>query len=405
MEQVPKSLLKTRQYALYWISSLFSNIGTWMQQVAQPWVILSLSHSSFFVGLDSFIMNAPGWVFTLWGGSLADRFDRKKIVLICQTIQFLFVFNLFVFILFGWIKIWIILASSLVIGITDSLSMPAFQSIIPSLVKDKEVSKAVALNSIQFNLSRILGPAVAGIMIATYGAAVCYGANLISFLPFFLSLYWIYPRKAAAVNSDQAHASPLGTIQFKKIISERKFQAPLLSVLVITLLCNPLIIFCSVLIKDVYHGGSHELGWAMSSFGVGGVLGGMVASLLSDRISESRRVANFTAIFLGLILILLAFVPSLIVFYLFLAFAGVALTLANTWNNTQLQTTATNQARGHIISLFQLALHGGMSVGSLLTGVVAAQFGIQKAICANGVLAICFQLLIIYFYKEKERKR
>ncbi len=168
LEKSPKSFLKTRLYALYWMSSLLSNIGTWMQQVAEPWVVLSLSNSPFWVGLDSFAMNAPSLIFTLFGGILADRFDRKKIVLLFQTIQWLCILIMLTLLILGWLKVWMIVLISFLIGLTDSLSMPSFQTIIPSIVDEKEIPKALSLNSTQFNLSRILGPAIAGVVIAKY---------------------------------------------------------------------------------------------------------------------------------------------------------------------------------------------------------------------------------------------
>lgn len=392
------NLLHTKRYALFWVSSLFSNIGTWMQQVAQPWLILSISHSSFWVGLDSFFMNAPSWIFTLWGGYLADRFDRKKIVLVCQSFQFFWIVLLFTLIVLGKIKIWIILVSSLLIGISDSLSMPAFQSIIPSLVSKDEVSEAVALNSIQFNLSRVLGPVLAGIVIAGYGVSVCYGANLISFIPFFLSLYFIYPRggfkKIHETNSDQS--TPL-LKQFKNILLVRTYQAPLLTVFVSSMFCSPLLTFCPVIVKNVFHGNAHDLGWSMTAFGAGGVVGGIIISVLNKKITGSKYFSNIVAIFLGAIIVLVTMSPSLLILDLFLLIAGAALIVTNITSNSNLQKSAGDQIRGRVVSLFQMALHSGISLGSLLTGSASSKFGIIPVLIFNGILAALFQLTILNF--------
>ncbi len=206
-----KSFFKSGRYGLFWISSLFSNIGTWMQQVAQPWVVLSLSNSPFWVGLDSFALNAPGWLFTLWGGLLADRYERRKTVLFFQSIQFLCVLAMVFLLVMGWLEVWMIVVISFLVGLTDSLSMPSFQSIIPSLVAHEDIHRAVSLNSTQFNLSRILGPAIAGVVIVRYGAIVCFSANAVSYIPFFLSLYFIYPRGGlnvkARANRDETSAA------------------------------------------------------------------------------------------------------------------------------------------------------------------------------------------------------
>jgi len=401
--EAPSNLLRTKRYALYWVSSLFSNIGTWMQQVAQPWVILNISHSAFWVGMDSFVMNAPGWVFTLWGGILADRLDRKKIVLICQSIQFICVLLLLALLMLGKIQIWIILVSSFFIGVTDSLSMPAFQSIIPSIVNEKDVPRAIALNSIQFNLSRILGPALAGIVIAAYGASICYGANLISYIPFFLSLYWIYPKAGFKKEVDIGVLVPSGN-QFKQILTDRTYQYPLITIFVTTLFCSPLITFCPVIVKDVFHGDAHDLGWSMTAVGIGGVLGGIVTSLLPARMSASQSYANALAVLLGLSLVVLLTIPSLLFFDSLIVFAGAALTMSNTTNNSILQRSAHNHIRGQVMSLFQTALHGGMSVGSLVMGMMASGFGIRNALFINGVIAVILQLGILYFYRKSKKR-
>src|SRR5262249_378329 len=142
------SLLRSRRYALFWASSLLSNIGTWMQQIAQPWVMLSMTNSPFWVGIDSFALNAPGWLFTLWGGVIADRVDRRRLVLYCQFVQFAGVLTLFLLLISGRLQVWKIVAISFLVGTTDALSMPAFQSIIPSLVSREEMPRAISLNSL-----------------------------------------------------------------------------------------------------------------------------------------------------------------------------------------------------------------------------------------------------------------
>ena len=395
---IKKDLLHTKRYILFWFSSLFSNIGTWMQQVAQPWLILSTGHSSFWVGLDSFLMNAPAWIFTLPGGFLADRFDRKKIVLLCQSLQFICILSLLIFLIVGKIKIWIILVSSLIIGITDSLSMPAFQSIIPSLVAKERLSKAVALNSIQFNLSRILGPGFAGVLIAAYGVAICYGINLLSFVPFFMSLYFIYPKYKIKEKMITASSKKNSTkSEFKELIDGHNNLAPLLTVLVTGIFCGPILTFCPSMVKEFFHGGIREIGWSMTSFGLGGVIGGIMASAVINKMSESDFFPNIVALILTVIVFFLNWSTTLFVFNIFLFMIGMFLTLTNISCNTNLQKRILDSSRGKIVSLFQMALHTGISVGSLLTGTLSVHFGIKSTIIINGTLAFITQAFLIYF--------
>ena len=159
-------------------------------------VDLDLSGSSFLLGLDAFAMDAPVWILTLLGGVLADRRDRRRVIFFFQAIQMLCPILLVLLILTGTIHVWIIIGLSLVVGITDALSMPAFQSIVPSIVAPKQIGTAIALNSTQFNLSRVLGPAIAGVLMARYGPGLVLWGNALSYIPLLLTVYWIQvPRK------------------------------------------------------------------------------------------------------------------------------------------------------------------------------------------------------------------
>jgi predicted MFS family arabinose efflux permease len=390
------SLLRSKRYGLFWVSSLFSNMGTWMQQLAQPWIILSLNPSSFWVGIDSFALNAPGWIFTLWGGLLADRFERKRIILFFQSVQALCVLTLLLLLLLGHLKIWMILVISFLIGTTDAFSVPALQSIIPSLVKSRDIPRAVALNSAQFNLSRVVGPALAGFMIATYGAITCVGANLFSYLPFFLSIYWIYPRQAPKIVHSRSAESVQTGNQFLAILQDQHFQAPLISMFVTALFCSQLITFCSVIIKDVFHAGAAELGWSTAAFGLGGVIGAVIFSLMAGGVLGTRKAAVLVAAGLGGIVALVAAAPSVIFLDVCLFFAGLTLTLSNTSVNSNLQISATNAMRGQVASMCQLAVRGGISVGGLFTGTMTAKLGAREAFLINGILALLLQLLVFY---------
>ncbi len=152
------SLLWTRRFGTFWFASLLSNIGTWAQQVAEPWLLLSIGATPFLLGLDSFMMNAPVLLLTLAGGALADRADRRRVIAWFQSIQMLCPTLVVVLLLGGSIRAWIIIALSLVVGVTDALSMPSFQSIVPSIVPRERIGQGLALNSTQFNLSRFSGP-------------------------------------------------------------------------------------------------------------------------------------------------------------------------------------------------------------------------------------------------------
>ncbi len=391
------NLLKTKRYILFWISSLFSNMGTWMQQIAEPWLVLSISQSALWVGLDSFALNAPGWIFTLWGGVLADRKDRKRIILFFQGAQWLCVLALVILLLVGWLKVWMIVVISFFVGLTDSLSMPSFQSIIPSLVSSKDIPRAVAFNSAQFNLSRVIGPAVAGIVIARYGVVACFGANAISYLPFFLSVYWIYPKGVVKTEKNSPATQPVSHIlEYKKILKLREVRLPLFTILVTSLFCAPLITFAPVIIKDVFHSGVGGFGWAMAAFGVGGILGAGTSLIPLPELFKRDKLSMISAVLLSFIIICVAYNRSEFFLILLLIFSGALLTVANVSANSFLQQTAGSHSLGRMASLYQLALHGGVSIGALMTGFTVNQLGISNALMLNGSAAVVLQILILW---------
>ena len=188
------SLLRTRRFGTFWFASLLSSIGTWAQLVAQPWLLLSLGASSFVLGLDTFAMGAPVFLLTLMGGLLADRGDRRHVIALFQSIQMLCPALIVVLLMAGTVRPWMIVSLSLVVGITDALSMPSFQTIVPSIVEGPRLPLGIALNSTQLNLSRILGPACAGILMASVGAAGAFAVSAASYVPFILVALWILPR-------------------------------------------------------------------------------------------------------------------------------------------------------------------------------------------------------------------
>ncbi len=393
--QAPKSFFRSSRYILFWLSSLFSNMGTWMQQVAQPWVILSLNNSPFWVGVDSFAMNAPGWIFTLWGGVLADRFDRKKTILFFQAIQFLCVSTMILLLVMGWLKIWMIVLISFLIGLTDSLSMPSFQSIIPSIVDKKDIHQAISLNSTQFNFSRILGPAIAGVIIVKYGAVACFSANAVSYLPFFLSLYFIYPK--SKIKREPIEAKPIQQFkEFRKLLSNPDVHFPLMKTLFTGIFCAPIVAFCAVLIKNGFHKEVETYGASMGALGIGGLIGATLSFITLPQTWKLNKVASVASILLGIIILLVSLNQSFILLIILLILAGAGLTASNIAVNSFLQENTTNNFRGRIVSFFQLALSGGISIGALLTGFTVSRFGISNAFFFNGTLAILIQSFLLW---------
>jgi predicted MFS family arabinose efflux permease len=387
------SLLGTRRFGTFWFASLLSSIGTWAQQVAEPWLLLTLGASSFLIGLDSFAMNAPIWLLTLAGGALADRSDRRRVITLFQSIQMLCPTAIVVLLIVGSVKPWMIIALSVVVGVTDALSMPSFQSIVPSIVTRDQIGAGLALNSTQFNLSRILGPSIAGVLMSSVGAMACFVVSALSYVPFIGVAIWILPRWSPPPPSAAAPPRRNLFAGIGAILRQRHLRGALLSVLATGILCGPLITFTPVLVKQVFQGSAAHFSAAVVAFGAGGLLG--AAGLLSVAASvDRRRLSAGFAIALGATLILTALNPWFWGVLPLLALAGASMTVSNTAANSLLQATASPHLLGQTVSLYMLAMRGGISVGALLTGAAVSLLGVQRALLINGVAAMVVQVVV-----------
>ena len=331
-------LLATRRFGTFWFSSLLSSIGTWAQQVAEPWLLLSLGASSFVIGLDSFAMNAPVMLLTLVGGVLADRADRRKVIAFFQSLQMLCPVIIVALLITGRVQIWIIIVLSVVVGITDALSMPSFQSIVPAIVKHEEIGAGLALNSTQFNLSRVLGPSIAGLLISSVGALSCFVVSAVSYIPFIGVALWILPRGApprtAGATRDRKLFAGVGAV-----LREKHLRGALLTVLTTSVLCAPLVTFSPVLVKEAFQGDASRFSITVAAFGVGGVLGA-IALLGIPAAADRRRISAVLALVCGATLVLLALSPWFWGAVALFALAGAAQTISNTAANTLVQVTA-----------------------------------------------------------------
>jgi predicted MFS family arabinose efflux permease len=372
---------------------LLSSIGTWAQQVAEPWLLLSLGASSFSLGLDSFAMNAPVWLLTLVGGALADRADRRRVIALFQSIQMLCPAAIVALLITGGIRPWIIIVLSAVVGVTDALSMPSFQSIVPSIVKRDEIGTGLALNSTQFNLSRILGPSIAGVLMASVGAMACFVISAASYVPFIGVALWILPRRTSALSGSDAPVRGRLVGGIGEILREPHQRGALLTVLATGALCGPLITFSPMLVREVFHGSAGYFSAAVASFGLGGLLGA-VALLSVPPSVDRRRLSSGFALGCGAVLMLIALDPWFWGLPLLLAFAGASMTVSNTAANSLLQVSASPRLLGQTVSLYMLAMRGGISVGALLTGATVTLLGVRHALLADGVAAAIVQLAV-----------
>ena len=381
-------LLLTRRFGTFWLASLLSNIGTWAQQVAQPWLLLSLGASPWLLGLDSFALGGPGLLLTLLGGVLADRADRRRLIAVLQSIQMLCPLLIVGLLLHGSIQPWVIVALSLVVGVTDALSMPSFQTIVSTLVDRRQLPTGIALNTTQFNLSRILGPSLAGVLMASIGAAGAFAVSAASYLPFIAVALWILPRATVrAVAPAEGGGDGQLLAGARAVLAQPALRGAVLTVLVGSLLCSPLLTFCPVLVRTVFQADVAQFSLTVSAFGLGGLLGGLLLMAV-DPARDRRPLASWAASGFAAVVLLSALNPWGWALPLLFVAGGLAMTAANASANAWLQSQAPAAIRGQTVSLFMLAMRGGTALGGLLTGLTVSTWGVREALALNGLLAL-----------------
>jgi MFS family permease len=378
--------LTHRNFRLLWMGALTSSIGTWMQKVAQAWLIVTLTDKStapFYLGLDSFAGELPILLFTLIGGVVADRRDRRHMMLTSQTVQMIVAFILAGLVYADVITIWMVVTLSFISGCGQAFGGPAYQSLIPTLVGKEHLPNAVALNSIQFNLARVIGPIVAGAALASLGMVACYGLNGISFL-FVI---------AAILALRDVHVPPMATESMvdqmkgglRYVRDSRNLIAVMAIGFIVAFLGFPLLTFLPVITKDVFGRDVDFYSWLMTFAGAGAVTGALVVAY----IGKHRHIGKLLLIFLGLFgtamaLFSLSRTPALTAAILFIA--GSLLVMCTSLTTSLAQLLAPAELRGRVVSIYMLAFRGGSPLGGLASGWLVTQVGsAPKVLMVNGI--------------------
>src|ERR1700686_1685159 len=285
-----------RDFRLMWICACTSSIGTWMQIVAQGWLIYRLSHSGFLLALDQFLGGLPIFLFSLIGGVVADRMERRKILLGSQYVQMATAGILTILVATGRVHVWHILCLSFISGFAQAFGGPAYQALIPTLVEKEDMPNAIALNSIQFNVAVMVGPALAGQALAKLGEKWCFGLNALSFLAPIISLSIISARFLPAKTAETMFSSLKQGIKFVR--KQGSMEALILLAFCMTALSMPMRTYIPVFVKDIFHRGPETFGNLLSAMGIGSICGSLTVAGM-DNIPNKGRLALISLISLG----------------------------------------------------------------------------------------------------------
>jgi predicted MFS family arabinose efflux permease len=391
---VPRSYLRRMFSALHypdfrllWLGAFTSTTGTWMQTVAQGWVVLQMTNSAFLLGVDGFLATGPMLLFSLFGGVVADRFERRRIMLWSQYLQMSFAFILALLIYFGQIKVWHIFLISFLTGSAQSFSGPAYISLLPLLVKREDVPNAIAMNSMQFNLARVVGPVLAGFAFAAFGAAICFLLNGVSFIAVILALMAI---RTPQINSKEEQGSIFGDMRagFEFVMRRRTLLLLTFLAFTATFLGMPMVTFMPVVARSIFHLNASGYAWMMTVYGLGSVMGALI---VAATVHTVRKGSLALILQLGFAVLIIAFgvARSLPLSLAIAFFAGACIVGVVSLYSSLVQLTTTDAMRGRVMSIFMLAFRGGMPLGNLIAGWVAQRWSITTALVMNGtVLAV-----------------
>jgi MFS family permease len=397
------SALNQRDFRVFWLGQLVSLIGTWMQRVGQAWLVLELTNSAFKLGLISSLQFTPVLLFAIPGGAIADRLSKRRVLMLTQTVLMLQALVLTILVWTGHIRYWHVAVLATVYGLAQSLDMPTRQAFITDLVGKSNLMNAIALNSAMFNSARLIGPAVAGLLIARYGLAQAFLLNTLSFMSVIGALATL---RTEGVSHESGRATFTerirGGIQYAvKTPLIRFILTLLLAVSFFVLNFNVLV---PLITKQVLHGGAGEFGWLMASLGGGAIVGGLtLAMVVRGRPPIALPVAAGLLVSAGTFG--LAFAPSFAIASATLVVMGVAQITFQATCNTLLQITAPDNLRGRVMSLYAVVFAGVTPFGALTIGWAAEALGTPAACALGGVGGLVSVGLLTILWRSQRATR
>jgi MFS family permease len=379
--------LRSRNYRLFYAGQGISLIGTWMQQVAMSWLVYRLTDSVFLLGMVAFAGQIPAFLLGPFAGVVSDRFNRHRTLILTQTLSLVQASTLAALVLTDHIAIWHILALSAFLGIINAFDIATRQAFVVELVEKREdLSNAIALNSSLFNLARLIGPAVAGVIIAAVGEGLVFGLNAASYLAVIFSLTQIRLRPFVP-SVEKRKVGQVLKEGFQYAFGFPPIRAVILQVALVSLFGMPFSVLMPAVARDILGGNANTLGFLMGASGVGALMGALYLASRQTVLGLGKIIIAATILF-GAGLMAFAFSQTLWLSLVLLLLAGFGMMVQMASNNTILQTIVDDDKRGRVMSFYSMAFMGMAPIGGLLAGAVAEQIGVTYTLFASGVLVI-----------------
>ncbi len=392
--------LRHRNFLLFWSGAFLSNTGTWMQAVAQGWLVLILKNSPFWLGLDAFMATAPGLLLTLAGGVFADLMDRRKLLIYTQIVAGLTALTLGVLVATHVVQVWMILCLSFVTGCCLAIAGPSYMALVFDLGDRDDLANAVALNSTQFQLARVLGPVFAGVGFKLFGLAGCFLANGLSYAAVVTGLRMV--RFDRPVKDENAPVRSLkdkrafiqDLVEGFRYVGNRPRVSMLLMISAVTSVFGaPYISMTPVFARDVFHLGETGLALLMGTAGAGALFGALFLAYLGDFRHKGWFVLGGDFAF-AVSLICFSLSTHIVVSLVFLFALGFGIVCSVAVSNTLLQKLVTDEMRGRVMSMFMLSFIGAMPIGNLIAGAASHRFGVQRTLATGGLIIAVFVAIL-----------
>ncbi|MBN2373158.1 MFS transporter [bacterium] len=379
--------LRYRNFRIFFYGQSVSLIGTWMQTIAMSWLVFRLTGSGFLLGLVGFSTQFPAFLMSPFAGVYVDRLNRRWLVIVAQTLAMIQAFILAFLTLTGAIKVWHIIILSIFLGVIYALDIPARQAFFVDIIEKRDdLGNAIALNSLIFNGARLVGPSIAGILIAVVGEGLCFFINGLSFLAVIISLL-VMKVKQAETNSRKRHFVKELREGFVYAFRLSAIRSVLIFLAVVSFAGLPYIVLMPIFAKDVLHGGPQTLGFLIAASGIGALCGAIYLASQKSVLGLGEVIAISTIIF-GIGLIAFSQSRIFLVSSFLLLFIGGGMMIFLVGSNIILQTIVDEDKRGRVMSFFTMAFMGMEPLGSLVAGSLSSAIGAPKTIMAGGIVCI-----------------
>ena len=393
--------LRHLNFRWFYLGQLLSLTGAWMQSTAQGWLVLELTDSAFLLGLMTAAGSVPVLLFTLYAGVAADRMDKRRIILTAQIAAAVLAITLAVLVDSGRVTYALVLAIAFLLGITQAFEVPTRQAFFVDLVGKRDLPNAIALNSTAFNATRVVGPAIAGFMIASVGIAACFYANAVSYLAVIAALLLIrlpqFQRPPQVTSTWEGLQEGFGFLR-----RERRASALIGLIAAISILAFPYAMLLPVFARDVLQVGPRGLGWLLSATGAGAMIGGIAVAAWGNRVPRGRLLVIASLAF-TLLLAGFSLSRSLPLSMVLLAGMGFTMILNNATLNALLQGLIPDDLRGRVMAVYVFMFLGMTPIGSLQAGVLARWWGAPGALLVGA--AVLFVILVTVWTRIPELRR